>query len=629
MRAISATLAELELTEDSIQYATRGLDMLETGNSALRFYLTRSVSMSLAALHRHEEAVQEVDKAIDALPLNWKDDKELVEYVEWIYEEKAGYILILERPDEAIQAYHSFKSVRPEKTLDGYFLDDMVRVWSEARDPDGSKLLDLLQNGWNEKDRLSWFGYIFDFNDAYANGRFNQIAAQNGEDGRRFLLQCYNHYMATVPPKSDRIIFAQVALANTYRTVIRDQQKAKELYLAVLGRNIKDVDLRGSIDETLFEVRRSLAEIIFEEFRASTNPAQKEKLLDEMKSFPEHSTDLHDSFQPERSSISILVALMTRRMGQATEFEAIMQKTFDTCVEGLNDTVGWNDSNSFRLLSKVLACVEGLERDALIALSCQFSKVTEEPETADETEGVKEDLLPAGDAAGDAAGDQNSAVNGEDKSEEKVVELEKEDDHVDAPIHMTETTISSTTIQDGVLTDSSKIIIEEASVEAAPDPTTVHTAGTTTGTVTEATKIALDEESLPLIPDEDLGGGGGLWCDGECGRAWNRWEVPIYLCLLCTNCDLCESCHGKRLAQSKGERTTYWRPYCSENHRYIKGPIKGWRGIKDGVIRIEAEDGDVEEIKVQDWLKELKEKRWVEAWESFWTRLEGVKDLGF
>jgi hypothetical protein len=61
----------------------------------------------------------------------------------------------------------------------------------------------------------------------------------------------------------------------------------------------------------------------------------------------------------------------------------------------------------------------------------------------------------------------------------------------------------------------------------------------------------------------------------------------------------------------------------------VKGSIRGWRGIKGGVMRIEGENGVVEEITVQEWLKELQDVRWVRAWENFWRLLEGVKNLGF
>jgi hypothetical protein len=51
--------------------------------------------------------------------------------------------------------------------------------------------------------------------------------------------------------------------------------------------------------------------------------------------------------------------------------------------------------------------------------------------------------------------------------------------------------------------------------------------------------------------------------------------------------------------------------------------MKGWKGIKNGIIRI----GD-EEITVKEWLRGLKEERWGNAWTVFWTRQGGLKDIG-
>jgi hypothetical protein len=432
--------------------------------------------------------------------------------------------------------------------------------------------------------------------------------------------------MATIPANSDRPIFySQITLANIYHTVILDQQKAKELYFKVLNRPIKDV---GSVEGILFQVRRSLAEIIFDEFYKSTDPAQKSKLLDEMKSLSSPRTDIQNFFEIEGSNISVMIALMSRVVGQASEFEAVMKKTFKTCVEGLSDTVGWNDMSSFRLLAKVLACLEGLERDALIALSCQHSKVTDEPETEEETKPVERESTAEEAVTIDETAPVNEERNTTDKlaNSNELIRTETEPQHEHSgPIHITETTISSTTIEDGVLKDSSKVIIEEASVEAAPEK---EAPNATEEPKDEPTKgIYDDEEKLEPNPDEELGGG-GVYCDGECGRAWSSWEVPIYFCLLCTNCDLCPTCYNKRMAQNRGEPSTYWRPYCGQNHRYAKGPIKGWKGVKGGVMRIEGENGEIEELKAQDWLKEL-DVRWNKAWENFWMRLEGVKDLGF
>jgi hypothetical protein len=180
-----------------------------------------------------------------------------------------------------------------------------------------------------------------------------------------------------------------------------------------------------------------------------------------------------------------------------------------------------------------------------------------------------------------------------------------------------------------------------------------------------------------------------IFCDGGCGREWNSWTEPCYLCLICCpTADLCEECHAKRLAwnepksrldvepetgrepilanpepdheseveakaqkitesnaeqepapatglkqesepkfktdsKSEGQNVQHpWITYCGENHHYIKGPMKGWRGVKNGIIRINDE-----ELSVKDWIKGLKEDRWPKAWDTYWARQGGLKDI--
>ncbi|KAK1766356.1 hypothetical protein QBC33DRAFT_612002 [Phialemonium atrogriseum] len=107
------------------------------------------------------------------------------------------------------------------------------------------------------------------------------------------------------------------------------------------------------------------------------------------------------------------------------------------------------------------------------------------------------------------------------------------------------------------------------------------------------------------------------YCDGECKpvKKWALWkDGPMYLCLDCFDCDLCEACYVKRQAYNSGTKCEVGSTYCGPNHRYAKGPLEGWRGIKDGVMRIDGE----EPIRFTDWLKDLKEKKWEAAWETFW-----------
>ena len=123
---------------------------------------------------------------------------------------------------------------------------------------------------------------------------------------------------------------------------------------------------------------------------------------------------------------------------------------------------------------------------------------------------------------------------------------------------------------------------------------------------------------------EDLvTGGWPISCNGDCNNSIDKWSEPFYLCLICPNTDLCVACHEKRLESDKGEGTNSWKRFCAPDHRYIKGPMKGWQGIKDGVIHIE----DEEPFTVKDWIMGLKDERWPQAWRKYWLKQGGLRDI--
>lgn len=67
----------------------------------------------------------------------------------------------------------------------------------------------------------------------------------------------------------------------------------------------------------------------------------------------------------------------------------------------------------------------------------------------------------------------------------------------------------------------------------------------------------------------------------------------------------------------------HWREFCGKDHTYIKAPVDGWKGVRNGVMRI----GD-ERIDFKEWLRGLRDERWPRAWEEFWTRNE-LENIGF
>ncbi|CAG8978789.1 hypothetical protein HYALB_00011054 [Hymenoscyphus albidus] len=606
--AIASTLARFDLPEEAIKYVNRAFDILSLGNSSLRFYLTASLfhlAVDLAekgnefTKQEHENPIRYIDQAISVLPLDWRKSKDLPDMVEYLYFRKAEQLTTKERPEDAIQAYEELRAVRPDKTVEGFVLQLMVKIWDEEHDPDASRTFAMIK-GWTESELLTWFAWIFDspdFDVTDAILRLDRVAAKNGEEGKKFILQCYRNYTETLRSKS----------AHAHSEANRDST---------------DLEL----EQTFFKSRRALAEIMFEEFRGSSDPIKKAKLLNEMKDYLTPSELNKGVFKIESSNASIIFAIMHRALGSATEFESILKKTFDTCIQGLSDTVGWNDSSSFRLLSKVLACVEGMERDSLIALSCMYSKVTEE--SLEETVQVNSEKQLEEEINLDTPKPDSERSETEKK-------IGTDECAADTPVHLTKTTIPTSTMDDGVLTSNTKTIIEEVTLSPEkPDKAIGQIEADDSTTSEDRSNEAIENKTkpyaLPPIPDEEKLPSVGQYfvgCDGDCGSAWSSWEEPQYLCIVCTNIDLCTICHGKWISLNGGGQSGYWRPYCGYDHRYIKGPIEGWRGVRDGEIRIMV-DGKIEKIKLSVWLSEL-DGRWNQAWDRFWRRLDGVKNIGF
>jgi hypothetical protein len=122
-------------------------------------------------------------------------------------------------------------------------------------------------------------------------------------------------------------------------------------------------------------------------------------------------------------------------------------------------------------------------------------------------------------------------------------------------------------------------------------------------------------------------------CDG-CRRPLFKWTSTQYMCLVCPNLDLCESCYQLEQTSRQGRKPEsnpnkagvwadkIWHPFCDRSHAYIKGPMKDWKGVRGGYIRIGSE-----QVEVKEWLKGLKEQRWKQSWEDFWRARNELNNI--
>ena len=292
---------------------------------------------------------------------------------------------------------------------------------------------------------------------------------------------------------------------------------------------------------------------------------RKAALLDELSRMPERKGG--QSYDFYTSNNAIVLGNMYKKMGPIHKFQEVSDKTFQACVAGLEDSVGYNDSLSLRLLAKVLACVPGLERDAQIAYSAQFSWV--DPNVEHVAYDTDSSYYDSGAGSTPSTG-KPDAAEGEESGSETEEHVPETEEH------------------------------ELVSITGEPNHET-------------KTKKKDKDET------EDLDPMGPIWCNGFCANDYHAsWaDGPVYICTICANCDLCEACYQKRQALNRGEPPVSWRVVCGRDHRYIRGPIQGWGGVKAGVMTIGEE-----KVPFKEWLSDVKERKWKEAWERYWKNDE-------
>lgn len=103
----------------------------------------------------------------------------------------------------------------------------------------------------------------------------------------------------------------------------------------------------------------------------------------------------------------------------------------------------------------------------------------------------------------------------------------------------------------------------------------------------------------------------------QCKRSsgWRTWEQgPMYVCLCCTASILCQDCYDERIRRNNApDQAGNEIDFCCDAGEYIKAPMDGWKGVRDGKIYIENE----EPIEVDTFLEQVRDK-WMRSWDEFW-----------
>jgi tetratricopeptide (TPR) repeat protein len=600
LRAIGSTLADYgyetsdpdrkrALTTEAASYLKRAVESMESmeGEVLERVATIRLLAPVCERIDQAPEAIKYYDQAYDLLPdqdsqgISIEELKEIRTVRIGILTAKASVLSAREQVEEALQTFNEARELSGDQPLAGTTLDDITLLFKKDDEAGMRKLMEVLKS-WTDKERNSWFSYCFeDWVSDSAVARMQRAAKLTKETD--LLLDWLTALAKTLPTQSLYLFNVRGAIASIHYPVLGDIEKGKALRQELLAMKPKpDPWYEETMNETKTRHRMQLADILFYEFQMSADPTKKEAIIETVRLLP----SAHDDDNIRGSHVDMVRANMLRIMGPAKEYQLYMNELFTRCIGGLEDGVSWNDLPSLRLLSKVLASLDGLEPDARIAISAQFSIL-------------------------------DRAIHGQDTESEHLENLSNKDggkadvEQQSASEH--EPTTESAETWNDPLTDAVRKVADKSPsdepAEKEQDPA-------------ENAEISKPTKPEPAKLEEDIARM-SIFCDGQCGASITSWSQPFYYCLVCPSCDLCEDCHSKRLKQTSGDIEEPWLSFCGSNHRYIKGPMKDWRGIKNGVIRF----GD-KEVTVKEWLRGLKEERWQNAWKIFWTRQGGLKDIG-
>jgi hypothetical protein len=296
-----------------------------------------------------------------------------------------------------------------------------------------------------------------------------------------------------------------------------------------------------------------------------------------------------------------MLARMVKKVRPAQDFQDQMEKVFEMCMTTLTGSVVWNDLFSVCILSKVLMCLTGLERDALISCSLRISLI--DPALPMREYSSNEDR-PGDEAENQAKNEAGDEVSNSLSPPRVMVVPLTPDNPYDKSSEAEETRVNGEASTDLHASVGASLAIvkgkswneEQAATSDIPSSTQ---------------SIPQPAFPSPSEPLEDLVHSSYLMCVGGCGRTGKSWAAMghLYTCLVCAACDLCQQCYDKREVMNAGDTAAGWASFCGQDHEYLKGLIDGWKGIKDGMIGISGE----EPVAFREWLRGLREGRWKAA----------------
>ncbi|KAH0523000.1 hypothetical protein TsFJ059_008060 [Trichoderma semiorbis] len=471
----------------------------------------------------------------------------------------------------AAESYTKAKSIDPTGMTTGDALVKEIELFEKVDDYAG--YFRTLKS-WSPIDRLTWMAWNYCYDGRERHDTLRSLAIKEGE--AEFLIEIYKNAIQFL----DRLNSGaplRLELAVTYFRAAGDLENARKYLDDIFNTTSGGYPYSITDEQPQTMLQRAvdvMSDVLYEIFRSSRDPKVKLEALEALKGLMDRPLSLSVPIYTALDLVHrrIVIASMCLKMGQGSEFQERLQSVFNDCFAGLSDKVSWNDGQNLEklghalmILSKAVPDGQDIQRYARIVISAMFSKITT---ASEEEDGLSSESDESGDEESDSSDDED------DTPPEGVVFLAR-----------------------------------------------AGRVGTFEGMAAFETMNSLRSGNKSSPKDEgDLGNpdivvyscDGGI-CTPTAGYAW--WgDSVVHYCAECSTTLICEICYNARHTPEKVGSPNVMH-FCDKRHNYIKLPVEGWRGIKDGVMRVDGE----EPVKFESFLNRLQNEICTDAWDRFWT----------
>ncbi|KAF5679594.1 hypothetical protein FHETE_759 [Fusarium heterosporum] len=492
--------------------------------------------------------------------------------------------------DHALESYAQAKTSDPEGITPGEDLVDELKLVDKKKDK-----IDYIQmlKSWSLLERITWIAsdYIHEGEERHAT--FCDIASETGE--QEFIVTFYEEAISFLD-NLDASTPLLIDLSLIYHEVCLDPEmslKALDRIFDARANAFRFPILGGTALWMMPRACDGMANVQLELFRRSRDPIYKAERISSLSSVMQRpfALDVPRSSASYTASQRVVLAYMYMVMGPVSKFQETIQSLLYDCFAGLSDSVGWNDAIYFWVLAQTLALMskalkgdEKLRRYARIVGSAILSRLTKVEE---ETPGVVDD---GKDETGDSGTPEADTPEADDQDKEPVEEADKVRD----------------TQEEDHKTDAQAY--DQEHVRAADDQGQDDTSGDEYDPGPPP-----DDEGDLQDPDDALYSCGGFCYPARPFKWWGNRSAYLYVTY--ASGMICEDCQAEYDAIESGERTFKGRYFWGLGQDKLKLPIEGWRGIKNGILRVDGE----EPISVESFLDKLQNEVCKDAWDRLWA----------